>query len=45
MAAAQAGVAACKAHDVGLFAQDVNARRSLALVPVGLVIVVLVGRC
>ena len=39
-AAAQAGVADCEAHDGGLFAQDVNAWTSLALVAVGLVIVV-----
>ncbi len=44
MAAAQAGVADCEAHDGGLFAQDVNAWTSLALVAVGLVIVVLVVR-
>jgi hypothetical protein len=44
MAAAPAGVADCEAHDGGLFAQDVNAWTSLALVAVGLVIVVLVVR-
>jgi hypothetical protein len=45
MSAATAGVADCEAHDAGLFAQDVNAWTSLALVAVGLVIVgFVVGR-
>jgi hypothetical protein len=37
-------MADCEAHDGGLFAQDVNAWTSLALVAVGFVIVVLVVR-
>jgi hypothetical protein len=44
MVAAATGVADCEAHDGGLFAQDVNAWTSLALVAVGLVIVGLVVR-
>jgi hypothetical protein len=40
--ALQTDFADCEAHDGGLFAQDVNAWTSLALVAVGLVIVVLV---
>jgi hypothetical protein len=41
-ATARPGVADCEAHDGGLFAQDVNAWTSLALIVVGLVIVGLV---
>jgi hypothetical protein len=44
MVAAPTSVADCEAHDGGLFAQDVNAWTSLALVAVGLVIVGLVVR-
>jgi hypothetical protein len=44
MFAAQAGVADCEARDGGVFAQDVNAWTSFALVGVGVAIVVLVAR-
>jgi hypothetical protein len=44
MAAAAVAVADCEEHDGGLFAQDVNAWTSLALVAVGLVVVGLVVR-